>query len=278
MVKPTAIRKLVQWASIAALLWLTYFLYNNPMGGCWLDPFWHMQDLFATKGAGSMIFLGLGRFDLTSTAAAASLNSTEAAKTLTTLSPYVIVGVFIIFVLLLGRLFCGWICPYGTFLDVVEKVSPIKGKMEMPRDLKDKHLKYVILAGAFILALIVGYTSFCDYCPAGVLLKESAGGVIYTAIPVFAIITLLVFAYGRKVWCSYLCPLGGFMALLNKYHLLPIRPKGECIKCQTCDKNCPMDVLVAEDYIQKGKAISDSECIKCMKCVESCPKKILAFP
>jgi NapH/MauN family ferredoxin-type protein len=232
-----------------------------------MDPFWHVQGVFATGGTGSTVYLGLEKVD-----------PLDPATTLVALSPYLIVGGFLVFALLLGRLFCGWICPYGSFLDFIEKISPYKGRYEMPSELHDKSTKYAILFGALALSMFMGYTAFCDYCPAGVLLKGSAGAALFTAIPVFIIVTLLVFFYGRKAWCSYLCPLGGLLALFTKFHILPIRSTGECIKCLNCEKNCPMDVLVAEEYIQEGKSIRDSECIKCMNCIEDCPKKILRFP
>ncbi|MBD3387998.1 MAG: 4Fe-4S binding protein [Candidatus Altiarchaeales archaeon] len=266
-VKKAHMRLGVQAAAVALTIALTYLLFNNPMGVCWLDPFWHLQDLFARAGAESIVYLGLERVDL--------LNP---STTLPTISPYIIVAAFTCFAMLSGRMFCGWLCPFGTFLDAVEKVSPFKGAHKAPDDLKDVNLKYVVLFGFLILSFLVGYTSFCDYCPAGVLFKGLTGHVIFMAVPVFAIVSLLVFFHGRKMWCGYLCPVGGFLALFARFHLLPIRSAGECIKCLNCEKECPMDVLVAEKYIQEGKAITDSECIKCMKCVDACPKKILRFP
>ncbi|MFH1402688.1 MAG: 4Fe-4S binding protein [Candidatus Altiarchaeota archaeon] len=266
-VKQSTLRRVFQALAVVATIWFTYLLYDSPMGVCWLDPFWHMQDVFSTGGGGASLFIGLERVDLA-----------NPATRLLVLSPFIIIGVFLLSTILFGRLFCGWLCPYGLILDAAERVSPIRGRYKIPGELKDPTIKLIILSGVLILAGLVEYTAFCDYCPAGAVFKGMTGHMIYTAVPVLLLTIILAMVYGRKTWCSYLCPLGGLMGLFTKYHVLPIRTVDACVKCLNCQKNCPMDVLVAEKYAQEGRNITDTECIKCMKCVEACPKRILRFP
>jgi ferredoxin-type protein NapH len=129
------------------------------------------------------------------------------------------------------------------------------------------------------LAFVTTQTAFCEFCPAGALFKGSTGHVVALSVPVSIAVFFIVFAYGRKTWCSYLCPLGAFFGLFSRIQFFGIRAeKDKCIKCFMCNKSCPMDVLVVERYINKGMKINDGDCIKCMNCVDACPRKILKFP
>lgn len=261
-IKLTDVRKISQVFFIALVIALTYGFHSKSMAVCWLDPFWHLQALFANKDISTRVYFTEGFVEPIGVI----------------LSSIIVLGVFMLIALLFGRLFCGWICPFGTLLQGIEKISPVRGKLEIPKELKDPELKYLVLGGFLLLALITGQTGFCEFCPAGTIFKGMTGHVIFISIPVFLTVMFIGFFYGRKAWCSYLCPLGAFFGLFSKIHLFGIRPTGECAKCLMCDKACPMDVLVAEKYIQEGKKINDGDCIKCMNCVEACPRNILKFP
>lgn len=266
-IKKSSLRKLSQVLFLILAFVLTYFLYSSPLALCWLDPFWHLQAFFA----------GFPNLDLNLHLLPGE-DAVDAAHRIA-IPSILYLGVFMFMALLFGRLFCGWICPFGTLLGYVEEISPIRDRFTIPAELKDPDLKYVVLAAFLFLALISSQTAFCEFCPAGALFKGATGYVVPLSIPVFIGVLFIVFAYGRKTWCSYLCPLGAFFALFSKIHIFPIKAeKDKCVKCFMCNKACPMDVLVVEKYISRGRGINDGDCIKCMNCVDACPKKILKFP
>jgi len=260
--KPTRIRLISQIIFVVVAFYLTFFFFSRITSICWADPFWHLQALFANGGdVEGQLFIPEG--DLSVKIAVYSIG---------------FLGIFVVLALLFGRLFCGWICPFGSILQFLEVISPIKNKVHFPEELKDPDIKYLVLFSFILLAILSGQEAFCEFCPAGTIFKGTTGHVLYFSIPVFIIVMLSVMVYGRKTWCSYLCPLGAFFGIFSKFHIFGIKPTGECVKCLTCNKNCPMDILIAEKYIQKGKPITDGDCIKCMQCIESCPRKILKFP
>jgi hypothetical protein len=85
---------------------------------------------------------------------------------------------FLIFIgAVLGRLACGWLCPFGLVQDLLYKIPFVRKLKKLPGDQWLKYLKYVILVGfVIVLPLTVldvvgqGQPWFCKYiCPSGTL-------------------------------------------------------------------------------------------------------------
>lgn len=196
----------------------------------------------------------------------------------------VVLGLTLVGGLLTGRLFCSWICPFGTILDAAGVVKDDKEKMEMPEFLTDRVFKYGILLGFLVSAIVLARPAFCDVCPAGAFYR-SVGPVSSAGIPVWMMVpwavsgVALIFAafYDTRAWCKYLCPLGAFLSFFDKYTPDRFRawlPHDKCIECFKCEKVCPMDIKTVkltkwsdERYIKSG------ECIRCYACNDACPMK-----
>jgi len=266
-IKRTSLRKTSQAFFLVLTFILTYLFYSRPMAICWLDPFWHLQAFFADfPNTGLNLYMSEGR------------NPTDIIHRIS-IPSFAYLGIFILMAFIFGRLFCGWICPFGTLLEYIENISPIKGKLKMPSELNDPDIKYIVLIAFLFLSFISSQTAFCEFCPAGTIFKGVTGYVIPLSIPIFICVLFIVFAYGRKTWCSYLCPLGAFFGIFSRFHILGIRTeKDKCVRCFMCNTVCPMDVLIVEKYINRDMKINDGECIKCMNCIDACPRNVLRFP
>jgi len=194
---------------------------------------------------------------------------------------WLVIGAMLAACVVVGRFFCGWICPAGFIQDLLYKIpSP---KVRIPDSLQ--WMKYGFLV---ITVMLVAYfwgkevsLFFCSFCPtatiesvipAMIFLPEYViGAAGYWRFLVLAIVLVLAIANHRN-FCKIMCPIGAFVAITNKFSLFSLKLNaGKCIHCHKCDKNCPMTVPV-ENCATTGKKISrDLECIECLTCESVCP-------
>jgi len=198
--------------------------------------------------------------------------------------PFYVLGSIMLFGVVLGRLICGFLCPFGLFQDLLHKIPVPKKKMPARLDKPLRYLKYGILLVLVILmpALAVGpYGSappfFCELvCPAGTL---GAGFPLVLANPSLragigflfgwksAVLIAIVIASTliSRPFCKYLCPLGALYSLFNRFSFYQMDlDRAKCIDCKRCERHCPMEVPVTED-------INNAECIRCGRCAAVCP-------
>jgi polyferredoxin len=190
--------------------------------------------------------------------------------------PYLAIGVLLAVGAIGGSLVCGWACPFGFLQDLLGKVSP--RKILLPSWVG--HFRYVVLVGLVLaLPVILGargipfedqVVSICRLCPAGAL----EAGVPYSVQSVLAgkgwlmsgLKTGILAAFFisavliHRPWCRVFCPLGGLLALFNRWSLFHLRFKaGECTECNLCRSRCPMGVKL-------DKTTNATGCVRCLEC------------
>jgi polyferredoxin len=195
----------------------------------------------------------------------------------TNISNFILLAGTVILALLLGRVFCGWICMFGWIQEIPAWLGKwiFKKRFTVPSaiDKPLRYLKYIVLFAVLyftwkMAALVISpYDPFAAYAhmPAGFtsMIDEYLIGTIIL-IGSF----VLSFFYDR-VFCKYLCPLGAFLGLFSKISSYKIKRDEEtCIHCNKCTKSCPVNIDVA-----KLKSVTDAECINCLECVTVCPTK-----
>ena len=191
---------------------------------------------------------------------------------------YYIVGFLILIGILLGRIVCGFLCPFGWFQELLHKIPTKKFSTKKWRLLT--YLKYVVLA-VFVIFLPMtvvnevglGDPFFCQYiCPAGILeggiplsianssIRASLGELfIWKSCILLGIVVFSIFFY--RPFCKWLCPLGAFYALFSKISLYQFHIDTEkCTACGACSKVCKMDVDVF-------RTPNHAECIRCGDCI-----------
>ncbi len=199
---------------------------------------------------------------------------------------YYIAGFLLLVGALLGRVVCGFLCPFGWFQELLHKLPTKKFSTKRLRILT--YLKYVILL-LFVIVLPMtvvnevgmGDPFFCKYiCPAGILeggfplslanasIRASLGQLFtWKSCILLGIAALSVFFY--RPFCKWLCPLGAFYGLCNRISVYRLQVDADkCTACGTCSRVCRMDVDVF-------RTPNHAECIRCGDCAAACPHKAI---
>mgnify|MGYP002619813190 CR=1 FL=1 len=203
----------------------------------------------------------------------------------------------ILFTVIFGRLFCGWVCPQTIFMEMVFRRIEywIEGDWthqkklnQMPwnaEKIKKRILKHSIFWGiSFLIA-----NTFLAYIIGAEELwaiqtnhpKEHVGGLI--ALILFTTVFYAVFARLREQVCTTICPYGRLQGVLldrnsivitydhvrgenrakfNKNEDRTTQGKGDCIDCNQCVNVCPTGI-----DIRNGTQL---ECINCTACIDAC--------
>jgi len=193
--------------------------------------------------------------------------------------------------LLLGRVFCSWICPAGFLLELSGKLRGVLRALELkPGRVRLWHGNKVLilavgLAASFAVGLpLLGYlyppalvgreahngiTVLFDRAEEG-LLGFSAAGLTLASWFLLAI-ALMELAFGPRLWCRSLCPGGAVYTLLGRRRALNVeRAPESCTRCGSCVLACEMGLSPMTDQI-------GGECDNCGKCVAECPDDALHY-
>ena len=183
-----------------------------------------------------------------------------------------------------GRFVCGWLCPFGFFQELLYKI-PAK-KLKLPKLLNS--LKYfflivfvLLLPALFTNEVGIGLPYFCKYvCPAGTLeagipltiknvaLRGAIGIMYYWKLALLGVTIILSILISRP-FCRVVCPLGAIYSLFNSVSFYKMNvDASKCIKCDICNKNCPVDIKIYENA-------NSPECVRCGKCIGKCPTKAI---
>lgn len=180
--------------------------------------------------------------------------------------------------LVLGRVFCGWICPMNTLLEVVDRCRRWLGLLEIrERDVRfSKSTKYVLLVIALGSVALTGIPFLAMVYPPAVISREAHLLVFGSGIGLGAYLILAVCAFellvSRRWWCRYICPGGAVYSLMGLTRLLRIRRDADrCVQCGDCIQACQFDLrpMLVET--------TGMECTNCASCIRVCNSKALGY-
>ncbi|MBF0252727.1 MAG: 4Fe-4S binding protein [Candidatus Omnitrophica bacterium] len=177
-----------------------------------------------------------------------------------------------------GRFYCGWLCPFGSVLEVVHKIVPYEIKVPVKIDRSLRLVKYFILVFILIIFLMFVNKNLAIFIigiiePFATFFKMYGEPIVW----IWVITVLIVSACISRFYCKYVCPLGAFFALLSRLSerlglrkLNVILPNGKCTGCRKAENNCQMNAV---EYNEKEKRpiINNEECFMCNTCVDMCP-------
>jgi len=214
----------------------------------------------------------------------------------------------ILLTLVLGRVFCGWVCPMGTTIDLSELA--IYRRKKNPAQKKNwQWLKYAVLVAVIFSALFgINLWHFLDPIPlitriytmvfypivvsgADLLVKGfrpvseklNIQSLEYLQLqpPLYrqVFLTLGIFsgiiglsALSPRFFCQNLCPLGALLGIFSRFSLLGKHISSSCNNCALCEKVCPTGSVEDESWKDQ-----EAECIKCFVCQDRCPTEAIKY-
>jgi cytochrome c oxidase accessory protein FixG len=201
----------------------------------------------------------------------------------------------ILFTAILGRLFCGWVCPQTVFMEMVFRRIEywIEGGPSKQRQLSARSwdivkiykrlLKHAVffavsfLIGNVFLAYIIGADRLFDLVTDSPI-NHLAG---FSAMLIFSFVFYFVFAWFREQACTLVCPYGRLQGVLLDSNSIQVaydykrgEPRkritkgedraaiGDCVACNACVMVCPTGI-----DIRNGTQL---ECVNCTACIDAC--------
>ncbi|EKD25851.1 MAG: 4Fe-4S ferredoxin iron-sulfur binding protein [uncultured bacterium] len=186
---------------------------------------------------------------------------------------YPLLGYFIPLCMLLGigigffkgRMWCNWLCPRGSFFDIL--IKPISPKKKIPIFFKGLPLRIGILSILMLVMTIQIIKNWPDPYKIGMFF------VIFLTISTILGIILALILH-QRTWCC-ICPIGSMVNWIGKRKYPLTIDSKLCMECKLCYKACPIQIAPF-DFKQSGlDIVRDSDCLKCGLCVSACPKGAL---
>lgn len=197
----------------------------------------------------------------------------------------------VLFTVIYGRIFCGWLCPQTIFMEFLYRPIEhlIDGSPAKQLKLNEEELgfikafKRILKHSIFISISFVTILTFVSYVIGTTKLFTIiavwpsdnsgflAGTLIFTGMHYF------IYGWFREQVCTIVCPYGrlqGVMldenTILVAYDYKRGEPrsknkgsgKGDCINCSKCVEVCPTGI-----DIRNGTQL---ECINCTACIDAC--------
>jgi NosR/NirI family nitrous oxide reductase transcriptional regulator len=164
--------------------------------------------------------------------------------------------------------FCGWLCPFGALQELTNNIAQwLKvPQITVPWGLHERlwPIKYIIFLGLFGLSFysVALAEVFAEVEPfkTAIILKF----VRDWPFVIYALTLLTAGLFIERFFCRYLCPLGAALAIPGKIRMFEwLKRWPECgSPCQRCSKECPVQAIHPEGFINVN------ECIYCMHCQE----------
>src|SRR6218665_241665 len=202
-----------------------------------------------------------------------------------------------LFTVVVGRIFCGWICPQTLFMEMIfrkieywiegdrNKQMKLNKQAWDEEKIRKRALKWSVfllislLISHIMFMYIVGYEETFRIILSGPAKYPTNFIVMLVFIGIF----YFVFAWFREQVCTLVCPYGRLQGVLIDKHTVNVYydfkrgegrakwrngenrsavGKGDCIDCQQCVVVCPTGI-----DIRNGQQL---ECINCTVCIDAC--------
>jgi len=184
--------------------------------------------------------------------------------------------VIVMFSMLYGRIWCGWMCPQTVVSELVRWWQGKTRKLfRVPRSggalWRRAASAWAVAAGTAVVSLLIGFNLVAFFVDPVSMIRGIASGTLGAVtggiIAGIAALVLVDGLFWREKFCAKACPYGMMQMLVTDSRTQIVRYETEraeeCIECNACLRVCPMGIDIRESPYQ-------SECIQCGECVDAC--------
>ncbi|MCE9612653.1 MAG: 4Fe-4S binding protein [Lentisphaerae bacterium] len=212
--------------------------------------------------------------------------------------------VTVIATILLGRVFCGWFCPFGTLHQVLgyigRRYMRVAARIRVNTYHPAQAIKY------YILLFMLGAAAWNLWRPVSPLFRSTLQTGLLDPIPLMQrsvnltfgtladhafrpaaagqrhyegalgigavfLAALLVNVLIPRFYCRFVCPLGALLGVLGRFALLRIgKTHARCSDCRLCHVDCE-GACDPQGHVRPG------ECVLCFNCTDTCPDDTLRY-
>jgi ferredoxin-type protein NapH len=195
--------------------------------------------------------------------------------------------IVIVYLLVGGKSYCAWVCPYGILSEIGEKWHNTLVKKKIIKSRKfDHRVRYIFWAIFLTLSFTSGYIVFETFNVVGIMSRAIAYGWSVALIWVLVVLAMEVF-FSRRAWCTYICPIGTTYGMIGKVSALRIEWNDNCDSCMVCHDVCfvpqVLEITKAKYKKQidekdiKTQYITGADCTLCGRCIDVCHEDALKF-
>ena len=186
---------------------------------------------------------------------------------------YLLAAITVVSTVLWGRVYCGRICAFGAFTQLVDAIVPSRWQVKIPRAIERRAswIKYGILTSVVAYFLVTKDPLIYPYVePFWMFGLHLRTPILLTLLGTLLLTTVFV----RNAYCRFLCPLGAFLGIISNLTVFRIKRWSECSTCRICEKACEWGAI-------RGPKIIMTECVRCDDCerlyedTKKCPHHLI---
>ena len=170
---------------------------------------------------------------------------------------YIFATFTVVSTILFGRLYCGRICAFGAFTQLMDAALPKRLRVDPPRWLEKRasYIKFGLLVATVTYYAFTKHFTIYRYVEPFWMYTRQASLVLWLMLGTLLLATVFV----RNLYCRFLCPVGAMLGVLSGLTVFGIKRWSECSSCKICEKTCEWGAI-------EGPKIIKTECVRCDDC------------
>ena len=193
-----------------------------------------------------------------------------------------LIFVAVVYLILGGRSFCSWVCPYGLLSEWSESLHKklVEANLIKKRKKVTTSWKFFIAFCFWAASYGSGYLVYQYVNLVGITSRILICGLLETGLIILFVLLIEIFFY-QRVWCRSVCPSGATFGLLGKVSLIKIQAdKEKCDNCGACTAQCHVPEALKIVFLKGTEPvinITSTDCTLCGKCMDVCDRDVFSY-